>query len=84
MVIWYMVLCQIPIYGAQKGLNNDPIEGLRPVLASNKGTLAEFGILPLITSEFFFLILKHFKILVPNKNSMDERNLYDASNKGNL
>jgi preprotein translocase subunit SecY len=78
-LLWFLVLGQIPLYGASKLATADPIEGFRSVIASNKGTLAEFGILPLFTAELFFILLSQFQLIVPNKYSADEKNLFAAA-----
>lgn len=46
----YLVCCQIPLYGTVKQEGADPLYSLRSILAPNKGTLMELGILPILTS----------------------------------
>ena len=46
----YLICCQIPLYGMVKQEGSDPLYWLRVILASNKGTLMELGISPIITS----------------------------------
>jgi len=46
----YLICCQIPIYGVYKTSGADPLYWMRVILASNKGSLMELGISPLITS----------------------------------
>lgn len=46
----YLICCQIPLYGTLRQEGSDPLYWLRVILASNKGTLMELGISPIITS----------------------------------
>ena len=46
----YLVCSQVPLYGVNKGGMSDPFYLMRVILASNKGTLMELGISPIITS----------------------------------
>ena len=41
---------QIPIYGVQSAKSSDPFYWMRVILASNRGTLMELGISPIVTS----------------------------------
>jgi len=53
----YLVCCQIPLYGTVKQEGADPLYWLRAILASNKGTLMELGISPIITSSVVMQLL---------------------------
>ena len=46
----YLICCQIPIYGVYRTSGADPFYWMRVILASNKGTLMELGISPIVTS----------------------------------
>ena len=46
----YLICCQIPIYGVARSSGSDPLYWIRVILASNRGTLMELGISPLVTS----------------------------------
>lgn len=46
----YLVCSQVPLYGINKGGQSDPFYLMRVILASNRGTLMELGISPIITS----------------------------------
>jgi len=56
-VIWtgitlfiYLVCSQIPIYGIARSSGSDPFYWMRVILASNRGTLMELGISPIVTA----------------------------------
>jgi len=49
-LLLYLVCSQIPLYGIQKMAGDDPLYWTRVILASNRGTLMELGISPIITA----------------------------------
>lgn len=46
----YLVCSQIPLYGTERHSSTDPLYWVRVILASNRGTLMELGISPIVTS----------------------------------
>ena len=46
----FLVCGQIPLYGVKSTASSDPFYLMRQILASNRGTLMELGISPIITS----------------------------------
>ena len=46
----YLICSQIPIYGTVQSSQSDPLYWIRVILASNRGTLMELGISPIVTS----------------------------------
>lgn len=46
----YLVCCQIPLYGVNRASGADPFYWMRVILASNRGTLMELGISPIVTA----------------------------------
>ena len=59
----YLICCQIPLYGTVRQEGADPLYWLRVILASNKGTLMELGISPIITSSMIMQLLAGAKII---------------------
>jgi protein transport protein SEC61 subunit alpha len=55
----YLVCSQVPLYGVNKGGMSDPFYLMRVILASNKGTLMELGISPIITSGTIMQVRAH-------------------------
>ena len=50
-LIIYLICCQIPLYGiGNRDLGAETLNWPRAIFASNRGTLMEFGISPIITS----------------------------------
>ena len=77
----YLICCQIPLYGTLRMEGADPLYWLRVILASNKGTLMELGISPVITSSMIMQLLAGAKIIDVNMNSKQDRDLFQASQK---
>lgn len=59
----------------------DPLYWLRVILASNKGTIMELGMSPIITSGMIMQLLVGAKIIDVNMQSKEDRELYQASSK---
>lgn len=54
----YMVLSNLPLFGVQRASSSDPFYWMRVILASNRGTLMELGVSPLVTTGKF--VFYHF------------------------
>lgn len=67
------LLSFIPINGVIPSKIADPFYWLRLPLASEAGTLLEFGVLPVVTSAFLWQILSGFKIIKVNYNNVQDR-----------
>lgn len=59
----YLICCQIPLYGVAIRDGTDPLYMLRMMLASNKGSLMELGIQPIITSGMIMQLLAGANII---------------------
>jgi len=57
----------------------DPMYWLRVILASNKGTIMELGMSPIITSGMIMQLLVGAKIIDVNMQSKEDRELFQAS-----
>jgi protein transport protein SEC61 subunit alpha len=75
----YLICCQVPIYGVYKQDGADPLYWLRVILASNKGTLMELGISPIITSGMIMQLLAGAKIIEVDQRSKEDRELFQAA-----
>ncbi|CCW63517.1 unnamed protein product [Phytomonas sp. EM1] len=53
----FLISCQVPVYGARTGNTSDPFYWMRVVLASNKGTLMELGISPIVSASLILELL---------------------------
>jgi len=77
----YLICCQIPLYGTVKQEGADPLYWLRVILASNKGTLMELGISPIITSSMIMQLLAGTKLIDVNMRSQMDRECFNATTK---
>jgi protein transport protein SEC61 subunit alpha len=51
-------MSQMPLYGIVSSDSSDPLYWIRMMMASNRGTLMELGITPIITSGMVFQVRK--------------------------
>ena len=77
----YLICCQIPLYGIYKSSQSDPLYWLRVILASNRGTLMELGISPIVTSGMIMQLLAGSKIIEVNKKDKEDKELFEAATK---
>lgn len=77
----FLVLGQIPLYGIVSSETSDPLYWLRAMLASNRGTLMELGVSPIITSSMIFQFLQGTQLLQVNMESKQDRELYQIAQK---
>ena len=59
----FLVCCQIPLYGIQNTQGADPLYWVRVILASNRGTLMELGISPIVTAGLVMQLLAGSKLI---------------------
>lgn len=52
----YLICSQVPLYGIKRSTASDPLYWARVILASNRGTLMELGISPIITASWILQI----------------------------
>merc|ERR1711906_43706 len=77
----YLVCCQIPLYGISNSKSSDPLYWMRVILASNKGTLMELGISPIVTSGLVMQLLAGSKIIEVDQGSKSDRELFQGAQK---
>jgi protein transport protein SEC61 subunit alpha len=77
----FLICSQIPLYGIYKSEGTDPLHWMRVILASNRGTLMELGISPLVTSSMIMQVLVGTKIIEVNQAIPEDRELFEASTK---
>ncbi|PPR93174.1 hypothetical protein GOBAR_AA27497 [Gossypium barbadense] len=58
-----MPCCQLPLYGIHSTTGADPFYWMRVILASNRGTVMELGITPIVTSGLVMQLLAGSKII---------------------
>jgi len=77
----YMVCSNLPLYGVQRAQTSDPFYWMRVILASNRGTLMELGVSPLVTTGMVMQLLAGAKILDVNLDNKEDRVLFMAAQK---
>lgn len=77
----YLVCSQIPLYGIRTSDSSDPFYWMRVMLASNRGTLMELGISPIVTSGLVMQLLAGSKIIEVNQSSREDRTLFNGAQK---
>ena len=77
----FLVCCQIPLYGVQTTKSSDPFYWVRVLLASNRGTLMELGISPIVTSGLVMQLLAGSNIIEVNQGLKEDRALFQGAQK---
>jgi protein transport protein SEC61 subunit alpha len=77
----YLICSQIPLYGIYKSGAADPLYWLRAILASNRGTLMELGISPIVTSGMIMQLLAGSKLIDCDKKNKEDRDLFESATK---
>jgi len=77
----FLVCCQVPLYGIAANKSSDPFYWMRVILASNRGTLMELGISPIITSGMVMQLLAGSKILDVDQSLKEDRMLFSGAQK---
>uniref|UniRef100_A0A7S3PL94 Translocon Sec61/SecY plug domain-containing protein n=1 Tax=Aplanochytrium stocchinoi TaxID=215587 RepID=A0A7S3PL94_9STRA len=77
----FLVCCQIPLYGIAHAGNQDPFYWVRVILASNRGTLMELGISPIVTSGMIMQLLAGVKIIEVDHSVREDRALFGGAQK---
>jgi len=77
----FLVCCQIPLYGIKSTESSDPFYWSRVILASNRGTLMELGISPIVTSSLVMQLLAGSKIIEVDQGLKEDRALFSGAQK---
>jgi len=80
-LLMYLICSQIPLYGIQKMAGDDPLYWTRVILASNRGTLMELGISPIITAGMIMQLLVGAKIIEIDGQNKQDKDLFEKSQK---
>ena len=77
----FLICCQIPLYGIKMGSGSDPFYWMRVILASNRGTLMELGISPIVTSGMVMQLLAGSKIIDVDQSIKEDRDNFQGAQK---
>ena len=76
----FLGLCQIPLFGIRP-TNYDPLQFMRAMMASNRFSLMELGISPIVTSGMIMQVLQSIGLIEVNLDNPKDRALFNAAQK---
>ncbi|KAJ3527840.1 hypothetical protein NMY22_g9631 [Coprinellus aureogranulatus] len=77
----FLVCSQVPLYGIMSSDSSDPLHRMRVILASNRGTLMELGITPIVTSGMIMQLLAGANLIDVDFSLKDDRVLFSGAQK---
>jgi preprotein translocase SecY subunit len=72
---------QIPLYGIPQTQGSDPFATMRIIFASNRGTLMELGIGPIVTAGLIIQLLAGSEIISFDRSNPEDRGLFTTASK---
>ncbi len=79
-LIVYLVMSEIPLFGIEK-TQTDQFSALRVIFASNRGTLMELGIGPIVTAGLILQLLAGSAIIQCDMGESEDRSLFTVASK---
>ncbi len=80
-LIVYLIMSHIPLYGIQLEKSTDYFYWLRVILASSRGTLTELGIGPIVTAGLIMQLLQGSKLVNIDMTDPYDRSMFSGSQK---
>lgn len=80
-LVAYLVMAEVPLYGIGKGGAEDPFGAMRVIFASNRGTLMELGIGPIVTAGLILQVLSGSKMINVDMSDPQDRSLFTSASK---
>ena len=77
----FLVCSQVPLYGIMSSDSSDPLYWMRVILASNRGTLMELGITPIVTSGMIIQLLAGANLIEVDFSLKEDRALFSGAQK---
>lgn len=77
----FLVCSQVPLYGIMSSDSADPLYWMRVILASNRGTLMELGITPIVTSGMIMQLLAGANLIEIDFSLKEDRALFSGAQK---
>lgn len=77
----FLVMSEIPLYGIASSDGSDPLYWLRMMLASNRGTLMELGISPIVSAGMVFQLLQGTKLITVDMSNKNDRDQFQTAQK---
>jgi len=79
-LVIFLVMTEIPLYGIEKAAS-DNFGSLRVIFASNRGTLMELGIGPIVTAGLILQLLAGSSIIKCDMSNSEDRGLFTSASK---
>ena len=79
-LVIFLVMTQIPLFGVAKSAQ-DQFGSLRVIFASNRGTLMELGIGPIVTAGLILQLLAGSNIIKCDMSNSEDRGLFTSASK---
>ncbi|UCG37452.1 MAG: preprotein translocase subunit SecY [Candidatus Bathyarchaeota archaeon] len=80
-LIIYLIMAEIPLYGLQAGESGFELSYLRVIFASNRGTLLELGIGPIVTAGLILQLLAGSGMIGADMSNPEDRGLFTTASK---
>lgn len=74
-------MSQVPLYGIISSESSDPLYWMRVVLASNRGTLMELGVLPILSSGMIMQLMASANVIRVDYSLKEDRALFCGAQK---
>jgi protein transport protein SEC61 subunit alpha len=79
-LVIFLVMTEIPLFGVSKAAS-DQFGSLRVIFASNRGTLMELGIGPIVTAGLILQLLAGSSIIQCDMSNSEDRGLFTSASK---
>lgn len=79
-LVVFLIMTEIPLYGIAKSAS-DQFGALRVIFASNRGTLMELGIGPIVTAGLILQLLAGSSIIECDMSKPEDRGLFTSASK---
>jgi preprotein translocase SecY subunit len=80
-LILFFVMSHTPLYGTQGMSQQDPLGALRVIFASNRGTLMELGIGPIVTAGLILQVLAGSRMVNIDMTNPEDRSMFTSASK---
>lgn len=80
-LVIYLIMSQIPLYGIALDGTADQFATLRMIFASNRGTLMELGIGPIVTAGLIIQLLAGSQLISFDRANSEDRALFQTASK---
>ncbi|EOB11550.1 Protein transport protein Sec61 subunit alpha [Nosema bombycis CQ1] len=80
-ILIYMVASQVPLFGIINSGTADPFYWMRMMMASNRGTLMDLGISPVVTASMIMQFLGMLELVKVDYNVKEDKILHGAANR---